>query len=386
MAVSKATIKKNGYKLKGSLKKNGLDLWRYYFNARSVTTGSEASFFIELLVVNPAVSPDEFILTQKSRPKLETDDLQAALTGRLDSQNEKAEEAVIPSFVAVRAGIFGDERKQINCFYPYKDFKIDRKRFCLEISDNLFSDDTLSGNLFCSKQDSIRYPEYMSQPGSISWNLHYERKDDFEEIDSEDDKYWLPTGVNCSFSGRIVLDEEEYAVSPKTCNGYCDKIWGRTMPVPFFHISSNKLTSLFSGKIIPDACFAVQGKYLDKLSLLCRMDGDEFNFSPSGKFNKYEIVYNCIPVPGEEEDEQLHWSVSIHNKLYVCDIDIFCSAHDMLVRDYELPEGNHRVLKVLSGYHGNGELRIYKKIKKNLELIHHAKIENCISEFGNVEE
>ena len=57
----------------------------------------------------------------------------------------------------------------------------------------------------------------------------------------------------------------------------------------------------------------------------------------------------------------------------------------MLVRDYELPYGNHKVQKILSGSEGNGELRIYKKIKKNLELIHHAKIENCVCEYGNVE-
>ena len=58
----------------------------------------------------------------------------------------------------------------------------------------------------------------------------------------------------------------------------------------------------------------------------------------------------------------------------------------MLVRDYEIPEGNHKVQKVLSGSHGIGEIRLYKKFRKNLELIQHAKIENCISEFGTVDE
>ena len=111
-----------------------------------------------------------------------------------------------------------------------------------------------------------------------------------------------------------------------------------------------------------------------------------FNFSSSGKFKKYDAVFNCVPLPGEEDDEQLHWSVSIHNRTYVCDVDVFCSARVMLVRDYEMPVGKHKVQKVLSGFNGTGELRIYKKIKKNLELIHHTKIENCISEFGNVEE
>ncbi|MBP5402823.1 MAG: hypothetical protein J6Y36_06660 [Treponema sp.] len=386
MAISKVTVKKNGYKLKGALKKNGLDCWRYFFNAKSVATGTEAAFFIELFVENPAVSPDEFVLTQKSRPKIKSDDLQAALSGNLDAKNQAAEESVIPSFVAVRAGIYGDERKQINCFYPSKLLKCDKKRFCMEVEDNLFSDDTLSGSLVCSKSDSINFPEYMSQPGSISWNLHYERIADFEEItNKQDEQYWLPSGVICNYSGRIVLDQEEYAVSPKLSFGYCDKLWGRTIPAPFFHLSSNKLTSLFSGKLIENGCFSLQGVYQDKLTFIARVGNDEYIFSPASKHNKYEIVFNCIPVPGEEDEEKLHWSVSIHNKFYVCDVDIFCSARLMLVRDYELPYGDHKVQKILSGYEGNGELRIYKKIKKNLDLIHHAKIENCISEYGNVE-
>ncbi|MCR5614402.1 hypothetical protein [Treponema sp.] len=386
MAISKATIKKNGYKLKGALRKNGLDCWRYFFNARSVKTGKEDSFFIELLIENPAVSPDEFVLIQKSRPKIEAEDLQAALVGNLDSKNQSAEETVVPSFVAVRAGIYGDERRQINCFYPAKDLIIDKKRFCIEIANNFFTDDTLNGSLTCSKADSVKYPEYMSQSGSIQWNIHYERKTDFPEISDPDEINWLPSGVDCIYSGRIVIDQEEYAVSPKNGFGYCDKSWGKTLPVPFYHLSSNKLTSLFSGKLIEDACFVIQGSYQQKLAFLCKIDDQEYNFSSSGKYKKYEIVYNCSPVPGEEAEEQLHWTVSIHNKTYVCDIDVFCSAQMMIVRDYEMPFGNHKVQKVLSGGHGTGELRIYKKIKKNLDLIHHAKIENCVCEFGNIEE
>ena len=34
MAISKSMIKKNGYRLKGSLRKSGFDCWRYFFYAR----------------------------------------------------------------------------------------------------------------------------------------------------------------------------------------------------------------------------------------------------------------------------------------------------------------------------------------------------------------
>lgn len=386
MAISKATIKKNGYKLKGSLRKNGLDLWRYFFTGKSTSTGKEEAFFIEILVENPAVSPNEFVLIQKSRPKIKAEDLQAALTGNTEIKNQNAEEMVVPSFVAVRAGIYGEERKQINRFYNINDLHIDKKKFGLQVADNLFTDDTLAGSLTLSKNDSVKFPEYMSQSGSIKWNLHYERVSDFPEIKSDEEIYWLPSGIVTNYSGTIVLDDEEYTVTPKLSFGYCDKMWGKTLPLPFYHLSSNKMTSIFSGKLIENAGFSVQGNYLDKLAVLCKFGDEVFNFSTSGKLKKYNVVYNCAPVPGEEAEEQLHWSVSLNNKVFVCDIDVFCSAQLMLVRDYELPEGNHKVQKILSGAHGTGEIRIYKKIKKNLELIHHAKIENCVSEFGTIDE
>ena len=74
MAISKSMIKKNGYRLKGSLRKNGFDCWRYFFYAKNVITGKEESFFIELLIENPAVSPEEFVLIQKSRPKIKSEE------------------------------------------------------------------------------------------------------------------------------------------------------------------------------------------------------------------------------------------------------------------------------------------------------------------------
>lgn len=386
MAVSKTTIKKNEYRLKGSLKKTGFDCWRYFFNGKNNATGKEECFFIELLIENPSVSPNEFVLIQKSRPRIKSEDLQAALTGNKEIQGQNAEETVVPSFVAVRAGIYGDDRKQINRFYNFNDLQIDKKHFSISVAENLFSDDTLNGSLTLSKSESVKFPEYMSQSGSIHWNLHYERMIDFPEIESKEEANWLPAGVITCFTGRIVIDNEEYVVTPRHCYGYSDKHWGKSLPVPFYHLSSSKLTSIFSGKLLENAGFVVKGQFGSKVSVLCKIGEEEYNFSPVGKLKKYEVIYNCLPVPGEEDDEQLHWTISLNHNNYVCDIDVFCSAKLMLVRDYECTEGNHKIQKILSGGHGNGEIRIYKKIKKNLELIHHAKIENCISEFGTIDE
>ena len=85
------------------------------------------------------------------------------------------------------------------------------------------------------------------------------------------------------------------------------------------------------------------------------------------------------------DGEKVHWSVSIHKGKMVIDIDLYCSGKDMFVRDYEMPQGKRCLLKILGG-NGTGEIRIYKKIRKNLELLEHANIYEAICEFGQVEE
>lgn len=374
-------IRKNEYKLTSSLKKNGLDCWRYFFSAKNTRTGAADTFFIELLIENPMLSPDKVVLSQKPRVKINPEDLQSALAGNFDRSEESSEGENVPSFVSVRGGIYGNKHRQIQCFYPANELKIDKKWFRIEIGSILFSDDTLSGNITSSHQDAEQFPEYENQPGTFVWNLHYERKIGFPEISSHDENYWLPSGLLCSYSGRIVLDSEEYTVSPEDSSGFCDKMRGKMIPSPFFYLNSNKLTSNFSGKLLQNSCFAIQGMYRDRLSFLCRFGNEVFSFSPSGKFKKYEVVSNCISVPGDEE-ERLHWSVSIHNKKYVCDIDVFCPVEMMFSKVYESPLGKHLARKILTGVSGEGELRIYKKIRKNLDLIHYVKIEDCISEIG----
>ena len=65
-------------------------------------------------------------------------------------------------------------------------------------------------------------------------------------------------------------------------------------------------------------------------------------------------------------------------------IIVFCSAEELFVRSWEIPEGNRKVLKILSGATG-GEIRMYRKIRDSLELIEHAHIATALSEFGQPE-
>ena len=126
MAVSKKSIKNNGYKLKGSLKKSGFDRWRYYFNGVNAASGEERLFYIELMSENPGVSFDHTILPQTDEDKkLDSSDLQDALAGNIEVKSE-AKAKVIPSYACVRAGVFGSKPKQLNRFFANSEMIFDK--------------------------------------------------------------------------------------------------------------------------------------------------------------------------------------------------------------------------------------------------------------------
>lgn len=380
MLVSKVNNKNNCYKLKGSLKKNGIDCWRYFFYGTSRSTDEKRCFYIELMVENPAISPDAIVLNRIDSPKLSEEDLQRSLLGIAPEKNEKSSDTRLPSFVVVRSGVLGNKSKQLKNYFKFTDLKIAKKGFDIKVSDILFTDSKLQGKLSVPRVGMNNRTASISESGNISWNLNYERLQDSSPVSTKDDKHWFPSGIKIAFSGEIILDDEVYSVSPKNCFGYADKNWGKTLCEPFFHISSSKLTSIFSGKCLQNACFTVQGPFDNTVSALIYFDDESFEFGDSKKYSNYEAVFNCIQTPNEEK--KLHWSVSLHNKNLVLDIDIFCTDTEMVVRDYELPYAENKILKILTGVAGTGEIRLYKKSKKSIELIQDCIIDNTLCEYG----
>jgi len=90
-------------------------------------------------------------------------------------------------------------------------------------------------------------------------------------------------------------------------------------------------------------------------------------------------------MPADEEGEKLHWSVSADTKKWVVDIDIMCLTKALFVRNIELPEGGRRIMKQLVGGSGTGEIRLYRHVGKNLELIEEAHAANVLCEYGQLE-
>ena len=385
MAYSKLSKKVDYYVLRGKLRQEGFERWRYIFTAASKVTGAERKFFIEVYIVNPGLSPKMPVISQKSRLAYSESDLQYALAGTESAAHANDEIAVRPSYVLVKAGVFGEGGKHINKFYASSQLTFVRNSGTFKLGDCQFSSQALSGSITVLAQDLRIKPELLCNSGSIDWNLKFERQSDCGPLYSRQKTFWVPSGVKSIFSGLVHLDGEEYMVLPKTSYGYVDKSWGEKPNSPYFHLSSSKFTSLISGKQMMNSFFSIEGEFGGKLCALINLEESSFAIENRGIFKKDVIIHDCSQISDSVEGEKVHWTVSIHKGKYVIDVDIFCKGKDMFVRDYEMPQGKRCLLKILGGI-GKGEVRVYKKIGQNLELLEHAKVYDSVCEFGQCEE
>ena len=382
-----ALNKSNGlmkFQLKGSLKKSGIEFSRFVFNGIEKITGLEKTFFIEIALVNPYISPAEPVLGFKPRVNVSAEDLQNVLAGTVSAQKIKSEALVIPSYTVIRAGLLGSGAKQLCTYTSIKNLSISQKSFDIQADRFHFSYEQLSGQIECSPAELYEHPEFLCDTGNISWNLHYEKQFFFTKGYKSQQFNWTVPGARTLFSGNITVDGKEFSVIPKKSFGYAEHFWGKSLPDSWLHISSSNLTSLISGKLLQNSCFAIQGAFNGRISVLAFFEGKLLMISADSPKRSYQALWDISQTPDKENKEKLHWSVSASNRSYVIDVDMFCSAEELFVRSWEIPEGNRKVLKNLSGATG-GEIRLYRKIRDSLELIEHAHIATALSEFGQPE-
>jgi hypothetical protein len=389
MASSKIR-RKEKFKLKGSLKKNGFDRWRLVTNGISTISGEEKTFLIEFYAVNPSVSPKDCVLGFKNRFDKSTEDFQYVLAGSDSAKNFQSQTFVIPSFLLFRAGVLSRGGVHVNSYFPCENLFSKSKEKILSAEGTggtnfVLTDDHTEGSVKVTKVDLTEHPEFLGGAGSFSWDLRFDKSIFFEPDYHSKNVCWAVLGGKTNCSGKIIFNGEEYSVSFKKSFGYYDKNWGRDFATPYFHLSSCNLTSAISGCLLENSAFAVQGEFREKLSVLLSLDGKNIEFH-ADKFKKYSVSYDCQEINGNEDDGlSLHWTVSAHDRKYVLDIDVYCATKEMTLRDFESPGGGRKLMKVLAGGNGNGRLKLYKKMKKSLELIEQADIAKCLCEYGNLE-
>lgn len=385
MGISKKGLNNNRYQLSGSLKKNGIISWRYVLNGTEKDTGTEKSFFLELEMVNPFLSPQEALLGFKQRTALNEEDLHYALAGTQSAAEIVSETLVQPSFVTVRFGALGQKGKHIASYEALNNIKTSSKSFEIEFGTCVFTENHLSGFISCSHKDLSSHPEFMCQEGYAEWNLDYEILQEFDTGFTDKTEFWAPIGCRTNFSGKISWCGTEYLVAPLTSFGYMDKFWGKSVPSPWFHISASNLSSMISGRTLFDSSFAFHGLYNNKASMLLNFEGNKLEFLCEDKKSRDKFIWDCQEISQSDSDE-LHWSVSFQNKQWVIDIDVFCQITELCNKVIELPEGNRKTLSLVQSCSGKGEIKLYKVLKNSLEQIEYLRIAKAFCEFGQIEE
>ncbi|MBQ0039837.1 MAG: hypothetical protein KBS64_05380 [Treponema sp.] len=392
MMVSKKIRQNEKQKLKGALRKCGFDRWRLVTNGVSNITGEEKTFFIEFYCVNPSLSPKSPILGFKNRfDNNMAADIQFALAGTDAAKNFTSQMLVNPSFYMVRAGTLSTVCRQFNNYYSEDevDYKSDEVIVAINTTKEkeqqcILGENNTRGFVCVTEADLVEHPEYMGNAGSMSWNLAFTREIAFEPDYCSKEINWCVPGGKADFNGTIIFNDEEFNVTERNSFGYYDKNWGKDFSSPFFHLSSSFITSQISGKLLQNSAVVVQGEYNDKLTVLVCLEGEKIEFH-ADKRKKYNVIHDCQEITDDDMGPKLHWSCSVNNKKYVIDIDVYCRTKDLFLRDYESPAGERKVMRVLSSGTGTGKMKIYKVVKKSLELIEQTEIKKCICEYGNLE-
>lgn len=385
MAASKKYNRFDNYLLKGKLRRKGFEWWRYVFTGINRATGEQKTFFVELYYINPLISPKKAIIAQKSQLKISDSDLQYALAGTLAASKANEEENFIPSYALLKAGFYGENGRQFNCFYPAEKLSYIKADQSFKLENCIFGKDLISGNIEVTEENLSEKPELLCSIGTMKWNLHFEKTIESAPLYKKKNDLWIPLGAKTVFAGIVELNGTEYTVVPRSSAGYISKSWGEKPIENYFHLSSTNFTSSISGKNLGKSCFCIEGEFKKKLNAFVELEGRKISLDGKGIFNKYSEIHSCSQMPVDADGEKLHWSVSVHWKKYVIDVDVYCRTSQMLIKNYELLEGGRALIEICSGGTGFGEIKIFKKIRKNLELLEHATIFDVICDFGSVD-
>lgn len=366
--------RRNEFMLHGPLARKGYDWWWHSFTAQDIETGEDTPFFIEFFICNPRLKEDVPVLGQLP-------------------ENKAAGKR--PSYLMVKAGCWGKEHCQLHRFISLKDAEIHSKApFSVKAFDCFCSDTKLRGSISITEEEAKAHPEWMCGAGCIEFDLTIDKQIAFNvgygaskfmrEINAFA-MYWHAEGMKSAFSGSITLNGRKYAVTPEKSYGYSDKNWGRDFTSPWVWLSSNCLTSKTTGKTLENSVFDIGGGrpkiYFAALNrrLLGVMyyEGKEYDFNFSHFWLRVKTEFSS-----EETNDEIIWNVRQENKYAVMETFIRCRKEDMLLVNYEAPDGSKKHNRLWNGGNGTGVIKLYEKHGKELTLVDEIEATHIGCEYG----
>lgn len=357
-------ISRNACQLYGGQARLGYDWWWHSFTGRHAETGEEKAFFIEFFLCNPAHGG--------AAPRF----------GQLGDT---------PSYLMVKAGSWGEDAAQLHRFFGWSETEVSMSiPFSVRAADCFVTEGELRGSVSVSPEDAAAHPEWMSQSGSMRWNLKVDKQIPFNVGYGAGSlfrklqlfaMFWHAEGMKSAYSGEVIWNGARYLVSPETCYGYADKNWGKDFTSPWVWLSSNHLTSKRSGKRLESSVFDIGGgcPKIGPIALRRKLlsafwyegRGYEFNFSKFWTFTRTN--FSC-----RETDEEILWHVEQRTWRNRMVTDIRCKKKDMLLINYEAPDGARRHTRLWNGGNGTGIVRLYRGGK----LIDEIEAKNVGCEYG----
>ena len=367
-------ITRNEFMLHGPLARNGYDWWWHNFTAINEETGEQEPFFIEFFTCNPALAESDPVFGQLP-------------------ENQASEKK--PSYLMVKAGKWGEDHCQLHRFFAWKDVELHGKApYSVSASDCFASEDALRGSISISAEDAKAHPEWMCDAGEMSWDLKIEKEIAFNvgygaikflrEIEAFA-MYWHAEGMKSKYSGEISFNGKRYRVEPETSYGYADKNWGRDFTSPWVWLSSNCLYSTKQEKYLENSVFDIGGgrpkiyfAALDRRLLgVFYYEGKEYDFNFSKLHLKVKTEFSF-----EENEDEVIWHVRQENKYAAMETEVFCKKKDMLLVNYEAPDGRKRHNKLWNGGNGWGTVKLYDRTDNGFELVDEIKATHIGCEYG----
>lgn len=108
-------------------------------------------------------------------------------------------------------------------------------------------------------------------------------------------------------------------------------------------------------------------------------EGYEFNFSKFWTLTRTK--FDC-----KETHDEIIWYVRQENIKAVMETQVRCFKKDMVLVNYEAPDGTKRHNRLWNGGNGTGSVKLYKKKKSKLELIDDISVSHIGCEYGEYDE
>ena len=363
-------IRRDACQLFGGQAKRGYDWWWHSFTAHHAETGREKPFFVEFFLCNPALGGDKPVF------------------GQLPENREKG---IRPSYLMVKLGCWGEDGMQLHRFFGWNEVEVSMGvPFHVKAKDCELTETHVRASAEISPEAASAHPEWMCSPGAIEMDLNIHKEVAFHVGYGAGslfrrlqlfEMFWHAEGMKSSFEGTITCNGERYIVSPETSYGYADKNWGKDFTSPWIWLSSNHLVSEITGKKLENSVFDIGGgrPKIGPVALNRKLlsafwhEGRDYEFNFSKFWTFCRTKFHC----GETDDRVL-WHVEQKTLADRMVADISCEKKDMLLVNYEAPDGKKRHNRLWNGGNGTGTVSLYHHGK----LVDRVRVLNTGCEYG----